>query len=225
VLHSLAVDELLSTVLRWSERLRAIAQTGLAFRPHTYDEERYSEALRLAAEMQAFALAGNEVEIESEWRARIGEGARGYVTPQVSVVAAIQNDRRELLLLQRPDTGCWFPPSGWADVGRTAAEVIAKEVREETGYRVRPVNLLGCFDSIAHGFSDFHFYCLFFGCRLEGGELRRNELEALEVGWFPQDGLPTPLHGGDWWVPACFGEADRPLFDPVPESTLEEVWK
>jgi 8-oxo-dGTP pyrophosphatase MutT (NUDIX family) len=219
------MEQLNSRVLRWSERLRAIAQTGLAFGPHTYDEERYSEALRLAAEMQAFALAEDATELEDEWRANIGEGPRGYVTPQVSVIAAILNDSRELLLIHRPDTRCWFPPSGWADVGRTAAEVMAKEVREETGYRVRPVNLLGCFDSIARGLSSFHFYCLFFGCRLEGGELRKNDLEALDIGWFPQDGLPAPLHGGDWWVPVCFGRADGPGFDPVPESIFEEVWK
>ncbi|GMV35520.1 MAG: NUDIX hydrolase [Fimbriimonadales bacterium] len=225
MLHFCAVDPLHAQVLRWSERLRAIAQTGLAFRPHTYDEERYSEALRLAAEMQAFALTADAKELEVEWRASIGEGPRGYVTPQASVIAAVLNDHRELLLVHRPDSQRWFPPSGWADVGRTAAEVAAKEVREETGYRVRPIGLLGCFDSIAQGLSSFHFYCLFFECRLEGGELRRNDLEALDIGWFPRDGLPAPLHGGDWWVPVCFGPAEGPGFDPVPESILEEVWK
>jgi hypothetical protein len=45
-----ALDEVLNL---WIHRLRAIAQTGLAFGPSVYDRERYEEMLELAAQMAA----------------------------------------------------------------------------------------------------------------------------------------------------------------------------
>ncbi len=228
MLDSKQMADVSERLFRWSERLRAIAQTGLAFEPHQYDQERYREALELAAEMQAASIGDDAGELSAEWLSRIQRGMRGYVTPQTSIIAIVLNENRELLLLQRPDSKGWFPPAGWADVGRTGAEVAAKEVAEETGYWVRPTSFLGCYDSLINGMSPIHFFCLFWGCRLEGGSLRRNELEALDIGWFPQDRLPAPLHGGDWWVPMAYGwdaNSPNPMFDELGEDTLKELWK
>jgi 8-oxo-dGTP pyrophosphatase MutT (NUDIX family) len=216
-------------LFRWSERLRAIAQTGLAFDPHVFDAERYREVLELAAEMQAAARSGDPTELTDEWLDRIGRGISGYVTPQSSVIAVVRNDRDEVLLLKRPDSEKWFPPAGWADVGRSGPEVAVKEVREETGYCVRPVAFLGCFDSIVRGLSPTHFFCLFWGCELVGGEMQRNAMEALDLGWFSREQVPSPLHGGDWWVEMAYawrGERDFPArFDALPEGRLEELWR
>jgi ADP-ribose pyrophosphatase YjhB (NUDIX family) len=226
---TLKVDEFGERLFRWSERLRAIAQTGLAFEPHEYDAERYREVLDLAAELQAASAEGDPKELTAEWLAAVRRRVRGYVTPQTSVIAAVLNDANEILLIKRTDTEAWFPVSGWTDMGRTAAEVVAKEVCEETGYWARPQTFLGCYDSLGKGFSMYHFYLLFFGCKLEGGELRPNMLETMGCGWFARDALPSPLHSGDWWVDVVFGWKGKKTvsagFDAVSEETLRGLWK
>lgn len=212
-------------IFRWSERLRAIGQTGLAFEPHQYDAERYHEVLALAAEIQAYAMNEEANDLLDAWRSRIGRHNRGYVTPQTSVIAVVKDPGDRVLLLQRPDSGGWFPPAGWADVGLAPQAVAVKEVREETGYLVRPVQFLGCYDSYMRAFSPIHFYCLFWGCKVVDGEMVRNELEALEVGWFARDEVPAPLHGGDWWVPMAFDWEPHAQFDPIDIEQLEALWK
>lgn len=212
-------------LFRWSERIRAIGQTGLAYDPHPYDAERYHEMIEVGAEIQAAAMEEDPHEIGDAWRAGIGRRHSGYVTPQTSVIAVVRDAEDRLLLLQRPDSGGWFPPAGWADVGRSAQAVAVKEVAEETGYFVRPTRFLGCYDSHMRAFSPLHFYCLFWDCELVGGELRRNELEALDIGWFSQDRLPKPLHGGDWWVELAFGGGERACFDLLPDEELRSYWK
>ena len=70
----------------------------------------------------------------------VGEGVPGYVTPKVAVGAVVGNDDGEILLVQRADSGIWLYPTGWADVGYSAAEVAVKEVQEETGIECEVVS-------------------------------------------------------------------------------------
>jgi len=39
----------------------------------------------------------------------------------------VTNDRGELLLIQRADSGVWLYPTGWCDVGYSAPEVVVKK--------------------------------------------------------------------------------------------------
>ena len=48
------------------------------------------------------SYAGGLVE---EWLSAVGKGVPGYVTPKVAVGAAVTNDKGELLLIQRADSG------------------------------------------------------------------------------------------------------------------------
>ena len=73
---------------------------------------------------------------------QVGEGIAGYVTPKVAVGAVVGNDKGEMLLVQRADSGVWLYPTGWADVGYSAAEVVVKEVLEETGIEAEPIRLI-----------------------------------------------------------------------------------
>ncbi len=123
---------------RWSETLAAIARTGLAFTQNLYERERYEEVLHVAADIKASLDEADEVQREErhfvqEWMDSIGQGIPGYVTPKVAIGAIVGNDAGELLLVKRPASGVWLYPTGWADVGYSAAEVVVKEVKEETG--------------------------------------------------------------------------------------------
>ena len=106
-----------------------------------------------------------------EWMQSIGVDVPGYVTPKVAIGAVVGNDRGEILLVQRADSGFWLYPTGWADVGYSPAEVAVKEVAEETGIACEPEQLLAVVDGQRMGFSRFAMYMLLFHCTATGGDL------------------------------------------------------
>ena len=128
-----------------------------------------------------------------EWMATVGKGVPGYVTPKVAVGAAVGNDRGELLLIQRADSGIWLYPTGWCDVGYSAAEIVVKEVEEETGIIVEPVRLIAVLDGLRLGFTRVPLYSLLFYCRALGGELSPHPLETPRRGLVhPRDAAASP---------------------------------
>src|SRR5438270_12912611 len=158
--------------LRWSESQSAIARTGLGFTESLYERERFEEVLKVAADIRV--TAGHELESEvlvEEWLKQVGEGVAGYVTPKIAIGAVVGNDKGQILLIRRADSGVWLYPTGWADVGYSAAEVAVKEVKEETGIDAEPVRLIAVLDGIRLGFTRVPLYSLVFQCRLVGGEL------------------------------------------------------
>lgn len=209
----------------------------MGFTQSLYERERYEEVLHVAGDIKA---AARELEAEDheaiavqretdhfvqEWLESIGEGVPGYVTPKVAVGAIVGNERNEILLVQRKDSGIWLYPTGWADVGYSPAEVAVKEVVEETGIECEPVRLLGVIDGQRMGFSRFGMYMLLFHCRATGGELQGHPLETSDVGWFGADSLPEVTAGVQWWGPMAFaaigGKESPATFDAV----RAEVWR
>src|SRR5690349_13626413 len=170
----MAQDPLTETdLLRWSEALAGIARTGLGFTESLYERERFEEVLKVAADIRV--AAGHELEAEvllDEWMKIVGEGVAGYVTPKVAVGAVVGNDRGEILLVQRADSGIWLYPTGWADIGYSASEVVVKEVREETGIIAEPLRIIAVLDGLRMGFTSIPLYSLVFHCRALGGELK-----------------------------------------------------
>jgi len=208
----------------WVQRLRAIAQTGIAFGPPVYDRERYEELLQLASSMAATRadltsdtkLGGALYE---RWRGEIGNGVEGYVTPKVGVGGIVFNDQDELLLIERPGHQ-WLFPTGWADVGYSPAEVVVKEVREETGLAVTPLRLIAVYDirNLLEIDLAQQLYSLIFYCRLDGGTLTLRPHEALNGVFFARDALPTPLARAEQgWVGHAWaahrGELTETYFD------------
>jgi ADP-ribose pyrophosphatase YjhB (NUDIX family) len=215
-------------LLRWSESLAAIARTGLGFTESLYERERFEEILHVAADIRVVADEGADgVEdgsgLVQEWLSTVGKGIPGYVTPKVAVGAAVGNDRGELLLIQRADSGVWLYPTGWCDVGYSAAEVVAKEVEEETGIEVEPVRLIAVLDGLRLGFTRIPLYSLVFYCRAVGGKLQPHPLECQDVGWFTPETLPSPLVGVERWGEHVFaairGEHRDVLYDRVRQPT------
>ena len=149
-------DVPLKTLLRWSETLSGIARTGLGFTESLYEKERFEEILKVAADIRTEADGADEdpdyaPTLVQEWMDVVGKGVPGYVTPKVAVGAAVGNDKGELLLIQRADSGIWLYPTGWCDVGYSAAEVVVKEVEEETGIIAEPVRLIAVLDGLRLG--------------------------------------------------------------------------
>jgi ADP-ribose pyrophosphatase YjhB (NUDIX family) len=66
---------------------------------------------------------------------------RAYPTPKVDVRGVVFRDGR-LLLVREVSDGRWTLPGGWADLGESPSEAVVREVREESGYETRAVELL-----------------------------------------------------------------------------------
>jgi ADP-ribose pyrophosphatase YjhB (NUDIX family) len=202
-----------SDVLRWAETLSAIARTGLGFTQSLYEQERFEEVLKVASDIRAAAIEEAEAEaLYEEWISTVGQGVAGYVTPKVAVAAIVGNERGELLLTQRSDSGIWLYPVGWADVGYSPSEIAVKEVYEETGIEVEPVSLITVLDGLRLGFARVPMYSLVFHCRMLGGELKGHPLETRAVGFFPRDALPQPLAGVHRWGELAFRAIDGEQF-------------
>ena len=168
-----------------AQRIQAISQTGLAYAQSPYDVERYQELSEIAAAMMAGSEPGAATLAQ-----RLFAAEAGYATPKVDVRGAVfQNGR--LLLVREAEDGGWTFPGGWAEVGQSAAESVEREVREESGYLVKAVRLLACWDrnKHAHPAIPFHAYKLLFLCELTGGAPAAST-ETTEVGFFAEDGIP-----------------------------------
>jgi ADP-ribose pyrophosphatase YjhB (NUDIX family) len=198
-----------SDLLRWAETLSGIARTGLGFTKSLYERERFEEVLKVASDIRSAAIEEAESDaLFEEWLSTVGEGVAGYVTPKCAVAAVVGNEKGEILLTQRADSGWWLYPVGWADVGYSPAEVAVKEVYEETGIECEPVELIAVLDALRLGFSRTPLYSMVFHCRVLGGELRGHPLETSAVGFFPRDALPQPLAGAHRWVDVAFAAID-----------------
>jgi len=209
----------------------------MAFTENLYERERYEEVLLVAGDIKVAARELETAEIDKvavqretdhfvqEWMESIGEGVPGYVTPKIAIGAIVGNEDGEILLVQRKDSGIWLYPTGWADVGYSAAEVAVKEVSEETGIDCEPQSLMGVVDGQRMGFSRFGMYMLLFHCTVTGGELKGHPLETADVGWFGPSELPEATAGAQWWGPMAFaainGEKSAATFD----SVRTQIWR
>ncbi len=214
--------ELLLELARFIERITAIARTGLAFKTEGFDAERYEQLLHEAAHMHSLIEGASHDDAEAlraRWRSEVIVGYHGYVTAAVGVGIIAFNERDEILMIQRP-TGKWWYPTGFCDVGISPAENVAKEAREETGLIVRPDRLMALIDSHKNGSPGRHIYSLLFYAKIVGGELKPAPLEVLDIGFFPLDHLPEPLHWPNQkWVEIArdfhFNGRTTPYFDPL----------
>jgi ADP-ribose pyrophosphatase YjhB (NUDIX family) len=216
--------------LRWSESLSAIARTGLGFTESLYERERFEEILHVAADIRTVADEDGTPPADAEglveeWLGQVGSGVPGYVTPKVAVGAAVGNDDGELLLIQRADSGVWLYPTGWCDVGYSAAEVVVKEVREETGIEAEPVRLIAVLDGLRLGFTRVPLYSLVFYCKAVGGKLEPHPLECRDVGWFTPETLPSPLVGIERWGEHVFAAIRGEHRDVLYDRVRQPMWR
>ncbi|WP_157411471.1 NUDIX hydrolase [Actinoplanes rectilineatus] len=121
-------------------------------------------------------------------RAKVGPGLIMFP----SVTAVVFNDRDEVLLHRRSDTGVWTLIAGMMDPGEQPAAAVVREVEEETAVLVEIERLAGtALHEVTYLNGDHcHFVNIWFRCRAVSGEARVNDSESLAVEWFPLDALP-----------------------------------
>lgn len=112
-----------------------------------------------------------------------------FTDPKVGVGALVTQENKVLLIRRKmePERGKWSIPAGFLDHGEDPQETAEREVFEETGLRVRIINLLDVFTNPPGqgGASIFILY----RAELLGGEMIAGD-DADAVGFFQMDELP-----------------------------------
>ena len=178
-------EQLLPRWLVWAREIQALSQTGLTFTVNEFDRQRFERLREMAAEIFA-----HHADMPAEfWSQQFG-AQEGYATPKIDVRGAVIRDSKILLVQEKSDRR-WCMPGGWGDVGEKPSAMVAREVREESGFEVRPRKIIGIFDANRDGrpMSFFHAYKIIFLCDIIGGEARPSE-ETLAVDFFAFDRLP-----------------------------------
>jgi len=174
---------------KWLEIAREIqqlSQTGLAFATNDYEKERYKRLNEITSE-----IIEHHTDLEKESLHKVLMNQPGYATPKVDVRAAVIKDGK-ILLVQESTDNCWAMPGGWADVGNLPSEVASRECKEESGYNVKPIKVVGVFDANRSGrpLEFFHAFKIIFLCELIGGEAKPSD-ETLDVQFFDFNDLPS----------------------------------
>ncbi len=96
--------------------------------------------------------------------------------PLVGVGAVIVEDGRVLLVRRghEPMKGHWSLPGGLLELGESLADGVVREVKEETGLTVEPVELIELLDRI-HRLGErvqYHYVIADYLCRVAGGAMQ-----------------------------------------------------
>jgi ADP-ribose pyrophosphatase YjhB (NUDIX family) len=141
--------------------------------------------------------------------------------PLVGVGAVIVHEGR-VLLVQRgrePLKGHWSLPGGMVELGESLQAGVIREVEEETGLLVEPVELIELIDRI-HREGErirYHYVIADYLCRVTGGDLKAAS-DADAVRWVERKEWNKP-DLGDLSVEGAL------VLDPVTVRVIENGWQ
>ncbi len=118
--------------------------------------------------------------------------ATNSLVPAASAVV-VDGDGR-ILLHRRRDNDKWALPGGRMELGESLAGCAVREVREETGLEVEPVDIVGTYTDPKHVFSydDGEVrqeFSICFRCAIVGGSVSVSD-ESYEVAFFEPKDIP-----------------------------------
>lgn len=117
-----------------------------------------------------------------------------------AVVLRKTEGRVEVLLVRRstePMVGSWTLPGGAIELGETVGEACVRELMEETGLSVEPLDEVETFDIIqrdADGRVQYHYVIVDMLCRVSAGDMRAGS-DASEAVWADVEAI---LERGDF---------------------------
>ncbi len=180
-------DKAIPQWLAWAREIQALAQTGIHYAQNEYERERHTRLREIAAEIIAQHTSLTALELTAEFSRQAG-----YATPRVDVRAAVFRDKK-LLMVHETIDGTWAMPGGWADVGDVPSEAAERETKEEAGFIVKAVKVIGVYDANRlPELNLYHAYKLVFLCDLLEGQARTSH-ETSEVRFFTRQDIPQEL--------------------------------
>lgn len=171
--------------LDWAKQLQSIAQAGITYSKDVYDLERFELIRNISVD-----ILNHYTDMDKPVIKDLFADETGYATPKVDIRAVIFKDDKILMVRENTD-GNWALPGGWADIGYTPSEVAVKEVKEESGFNVKPIRVIAVADKKCHPHppSVFHVYKIFIQCEIIGGQPVKG-IETSEVKFFAENELP-----------------------------------
>ncbi len=133
--------------------------------------------------------------------------------PLVGVGAVIVTEGKVLLVRRgnEPLKGRWTLPGGLLELGEALTEGVIREVREETGLAVEPVELVELLDRIHHEGERvrYHYVLADYLCRVTGGALQAaSDAEAVR-----------------WVERAEWNSHSALVLEPVTVRVIEKGWQ
>ncbi len=134
----------------------------------------------------------------AEMRKHVGHD----VVMTVGCGVLIENEKGEVLLQKRSDTGEWCVPGGALEPGETYIEAATRELSEEVGIKVSDLKLFGLYsgaDREIHYPNGDVVYSLsvIFITKSFTGEISDSDSEVLEHRFFDKNSIPNDLFTPD----------------------------
>lgn len=137
-----------------------------------------------------------------------------WLSGAIGVVLRGPEERRDLLMVRRSDTGVWTPICGIVEPGECPDRTVVREAREEAGVDIEVERFLGLNAGPAMTYPNgdrCQFLDHAFVCRWVGGEPEVGDDESSAVGWFPVDALPPMGDQHARTVAAALAPAGEPF--------------
>jgi ADP-ribose pyrophosphatase YjhB (NUDIX family) len=110
----------------------------------------------------------------------------------VGALIILEDDR--ILLVERgnePLKGYWSLPGGAVETGESLRDGVKREILEETGLAIEPMQVVEIFERImpdADGRTEYHYVLIDYLCRVTGGTLGAAD-DASRVEWVARENL------------------------------------
>jgi 8-oxo-dGTP diphosphatase len=139
---------------------------------------------------------------------------REFPSAPILAIGAVIVDGRRVLLVRRgsePLKDQWSLPGGALELGESLTDGLVREIREETGLIVEPVELIELLDRIHRDGNRvrYHYVIADYLCRVTGGILTA-ATDAAEVRWVepPEWSSHSALH-----------------IDPITTRVIDQGWR
>lgn len=118
-----------------------------------------------------------------------------YSIIAIGATIIVYNEKNEILLNRRTDTGTWGIPGGAMEPGEVAEETAKRELYEETGLEAEKFKLIDVLSGPEYFFvypngDQMHTVIILFEALRVKGELMINDGESKELKFFPLNALP-----------------------------------
>jgi ADP-ribose pyrophosphatase YjhB (NUDIX family) len=117
-----------------------------------------------------------------------------YASSAPTASALVEDGEGRLLLARRavdPGAGLWDVPGGYLDEGEHPLDGVARELREEAGVEIEPLELLGVWmDRYGDGPDANATLNLYWRARIDSGSPEPAD-DVAELRWFAPDELPA----------------------------------
>jgi ADP-ribose pyrophosphatase YjhB (NUDIX family) len=119
---------------------------------------------------------------------------REYPEHPIVGVGGVVIDRHRALLIRRgsePLKGEWSIPGGMLELGEELAEGVRRELKEETGLEVEPLEIVAAFDRITREGErvKYHYVIVDYVCRRKRGRLKPAS-DVVDARWVRREDLP-----------------------------------